>query len=205
MNNEKKGQSPPTFSTGEKRDLLLEYEKLQAKKLARMVFDKPKPPLWMILIPVFFVFFAWKLKEYKNGIQSFAQDWMISRERCLDAAYDAITGDKEPQLSTIVTAAKEVPPEAIPLYRDWMEVLAKYYCHLLNATGNDMSTLVRSHFHTKSNYLLTQKQINKVEHAYHKALLPSLKGDRENLEEIVSRIFTSTHDLQREQADAIFR
>ena len=44
-------------SLSEKHDLILANEKLLAQKVAADVIDKPQLALWMIVIPVFFVFY----------------------------------------------------------------------------------------------------------------------------------------------------
>jgi hypothetical protein len=192
------------LSTAEKRDLLIEYERHQTMRLARKVFSKPKPPLWMILMPVFFVFFAFKMKEYKNDMKSFADNWMLTRERCLDMAYDAVVESSEPPLESIVAKVHDLPSEVMPHYRAWIEILTDYYRQLLAAEGADMQELVRSVFRSRSSYLLTQKQISSVEHVYHQALLPSLQGNKDDLAATVARIHETSATLQREQADLIF-
>lgn len=192
------------MSTADKRDLLLTYERQQAKRLARMIIDRPKPPLWMIFVPVFFVFFAWKMKEYKNSIASFAANWMITRERCLDAACTAIEAGAEPRLEPIVTAATEIPASAVAPYREWISLLTGYYCRLLEGQGDSARELIGNHCRNRSNYLLTLRQISSSEQVYHQALLPSMPGDASDLQATIEKISASVATLQREQADAIF-
>ena len=50
-------------SAAKKQEQILAREEALANRLALAVLDKPTPPIWMILIPVFFVFYAWKLKQ----------------------------------------------------------------------------------------------------------------------------------------------
>lgn len=191
-------------NTADKRDRLLEYERQQARRLAGKVIDKPRPPVWMILIPVFFVFFAWKMREYKNGLRNFATHWMITRERCLDAAYDAVVAGKDPEVEKVVAAAKEIPPKVLPHYREWITILTHHYCLLLAADGGTVRELVRNRFRSKSTYLLTIKQINTIEHTYHKALLPTMPGEGEDLSATVAKIRECVTEQQREQVEEIF-
>jgi len=193
-----------TLSIDEKRDLIVEYEELQAKQLARKIIDKPKPPLWMILIPVFFVFFAWKMKEYKNGITTFSQNWMITRKRCIDAARTAAENNTEPDIKAIAENAMELPKDVLPDYTAWITLLTGHYLQLLTTDGKDIEGLLRKHFNNKSSYLLTLKQISKAENSYHRALMPAMPGDQEDLAVTIDKINKWSLQLQQEQAELLF-
>lgn len=192
------------LTTTEKSGLLIDYETQQAKKLARKIIDKPKPPLWMILIPVFFVFFAWKMKDYKNGIIAFCKNWMITREMCIEAARSAVENNAEPQIAEIVSKAGELPPEAIDDYSKWVTLLTGYYVQLLSTDGNSIDELIRKHFHTRSSYMLTLKQINSIENRYHRTLMPFMPGDQDDLAATIEKINSWSMQLQKDWADQLF-
>lgn len=192
------------LTTLEKSGLLIDYEAEQAKKLARKVIDKPKPPLWMILIPVFFVFFAYKMKEYKNGISDFCKNWMITREMCIEAACLAVENKSEPQTAEIVSRAGDLPAEAIDDYSKWVSLLTGYYIQLLSADGTSVEELMRRHFHNKSSYLLTIKQINRMENSYHRTLMPFMPGDQEDLAVTIEKINNWSLQLQKDRAELLF-
>lgn len=191
--------------TADKRDYILDHERLQAKKLARKVIDKPKPPLWMIFVPVFFVFFAWKMKEYKNSLEDFTNSWTTTRERCLDAAYLAVGEKTELDLETLVRAAtREMPDKVIEVYRKWITPLSEHYRLLLEADGGNIRELVHHRFNSKAMYLLELKGISKLESGYHQALLPTLEGDQKHLSKTIAKIVQCAAELQREQAELLF-
>ena len=54
-----------TDTLARKKQIILDHEKQLAQNLALGVLDKPKPPLWMIFVPIFFVFFAQKMKHVR--------------------------------------------------------------------------------------------------------------------------------------------
>jgi len=55
----------------EKYSSILENEKDLTSYVAGRVIEKPQPALWMIVIPVFFVFFFFQFKRYKDGLKNF--------------------------------------------------------------------------------------------------------------------------------------
>ncbi len=193
-----------TLSTAEKSGLLVDYEQQQARKLALKVIDKPKPPLWMVLIPVFFVFFAWKMKEYKNGISTFCKNWMITREMCIDAARTAVENNSGPDVAEIISKVNDLPPEAVNDYTEWITMLTGYYIQLLSTDGNSIDDLMRKHFNSKSSYLLTLKQISKIENNYHQTLMPFMPGDQEDIAATIEKISSWSLQLQKDQADLLF-
>ncbi|WP_028581183.1 NF038143 family protein [Desulfogranum japonicum] len=193
----------PTIA--EKRDLLFTHEQMLANQLARQVIDKPKPPLWMILVPVFFVFFAMKMKEYKTGVKNFARNWMITRDLALDAAYDAVDGGGAPQIDALLSEAKELKQEVLPLYRQWVEGLVEHFSQLLDAEGETIEDLIRNHYRTRSNFQLTLRQLSRLEQEYLQALLPTLPGDQNDLQATIYRIKEINTVLQQQSVDAVFK
>ena len=85
----------------DKKRQILNNEEFMARQLARRVIEKPVPAVWMILIPVFFVFYAWKIKQYANGLKDFAEHYLISRRRGLDAAFEAEQSGNLPEIDHI--------------------------------------------------------------------------------------------------------
>ena len=55
--------------TKENSALILAHEEDFAAALARHVIDKPKLSIWMILIPIFFVFYFFQLNKYRDGLR----------------------------------------------------------------------------------------------------------------------------------------
>ena len=82
------------------RDLILKEEKRFAALVSAKVIDKPKLAVWMILIPVFFVFYFWQLTRYSDGRKTFAEEFMITRQRALDQALASVQAGKGPDIET---------------------------------------------------------------------------------------------------------
>jgi len=187
-----------------KKRTILAYEEAMVDRLAREVLEKPVPPIWMILIPVFFVFYAWKLKEYSNGLKTFADQYLVSRRRALETACEAVENNSVPDVGQLVAKAEALPPEVLPLYRDWISMLIDHYRNLLNAQGETVEEMIRSHYRTKSNYLIVANRLSSAEKRFNSALVPKVEGDQEDVHFIADRMQRSLTALSREEVEKIF-
>jgi len=78
----------------EKSTIILEEEEKFALILASQVINKPQLSLWMILIPIFFVFYFTNLSKYKNGCRQFADNYLIDKKRALNEAIAVVEGGR---------------------------------------------------------------------------------------------------------------
>jgi hypothetical protein len=187
-----------------KRDLILGHEHAMAQRLAAKVLDKPKPPMWMIFIPVFFVFFAQKMGQYKKGLRNFVDNYQKPRRLALDTAMDLLaTGAAfDPQAPVPMLAG--VPESARPLFLQWLEIMVEHYRLLLAAQGDSHTILVRGAYRTKADYLLFLNCLHRAENAFNLALLPGMQGDVQDLRAVIDRIDTWGMELCRQDAGTIF-
>lgn len=193
-----------TLSIHEKKNEILTHEGAIARRLARRVFDKPIPPVWMILIPIFFVFHAWKIKQYGNGLKDFAENYMILRRQILDAAFESQHGSDVPVIDKLKQTIDSIPPKARDCFTELTTILADHFTSLLTARGNNYQALVREHYRNKTNYLLFCNQLNKVENSYNLALLPQIEGDNQDLVHVIKKMELGISELRKLQADEIF-
>ena len=186
-----------------KKRLILDHETRMARELALLVFDKPKPHLWMILLPIFFVFFAQKMKQYTKGLEDFTGNYMTSRRRALDAAFEAEGAGTPVDWNELLEGAR-IPDEARPLYTEWMGHLIDHYRLLLSSSGSTLAELVRAGYASKTNYLLFCNCLHKAENAFAQALLPAMQGDDGDLRHIIAKMQAAADDLGRRDADTFF-
>ena len=185
------------------RELILTNERAIARQVAGKVIDKPQLAMWMILIPVFFVFYFFQLKRYKNGLQDFSENFLITRQRTLDAVWEATTSKTNADLESVVELS-DIPAGVKDQYRVWVEQLADNYLLLIQASGGTYDELVKAAYKKKSNYLLGLKNLNRVEADFNQALAPHLPGDQESIESVIKSMQSSVKDLRRNQAEEIF-
>lgn len=195
----------PMTTTAQKKQLILEYEKKFAHKLAAFVLDKPKPPLWMIFVPVFFVFFAQKMKQYSSGLEEFVQNYTKPRRLALDAAMGSQETGAPIDTAGLLERAGAIPEQSRPLFQDWMAALTDHYRTLFEAPGGTPEALIRSGYRSKTDYLLQCNVLNKAENAFTESLMPRIEGDGQDIRNVVERMKVAVVDLRRQEADAIFR
>jgi hypothetical protein len=191
-------------NTHQKKQYILDHESALAHQLAGLVLDKPKPPIWMIFVPVFFVFFVQKMNQYKNGLKDFVENYLKSRRRALEAALEAEETGIPTDIKALTESMENVPVQARPLYAEWMAVLVDHYRQLLSSQGNSHAALVRSGYRNKTNFLLFCNSLNKAEKAYSMALLPELDGDNKDIAHVIEKIDVCVTDIRRRDADNIF-
>lgn len=188
----------------QKKQQILDHESQLARQLALQVLEKPKPPIWMIFVPIFFVFFIQKMNQYKSGLTEFVDNYIRSRRHALEAALEAEETGKPANVPGLVEKVGNIPEQAKPFFAEWMAVLVDHYRLLLTSQGNSHSTLVRAGYHNKTNYLLFCNCLNKAENAYSMALLPEMDGDNQDLHHVIKKIDACVTNLRRQDADAIF-
>ncbi len=185
------------------RDLILTHERRFAGHVAGEVVDKPVLARWMILIPVFFVFYFYQLKRYKSGLKDFSENFLLTRERTLDAVWEASTTKTSADLDRVVELS-DIPPEALDHYRVWVELLADHYHSLIQASGGSYDELVKTAYKKKSNYLKRLEHLNQVEADLNTALAPLLPGDEETIETVIKSIQDSVKRLRQSQSKEFF-
>jgi hypothetical protein len=188
----------------QKKQIILDYERQFARNLAVRVLDKPKPPLWMIFVPVFFVFFAQKMKRYSSGVEDFVQNYVKPRNLALDAVLDAQDAGTDVDAPGILAKAGAIPERSRPLFLDWMNALTDHYRTLFDARGDTPQALVRSGYRSKTDYLLQCNVLNRAESAFAESLMPGIDGDDRDIRSIVEKMNSCVTDLRRQEADTFF-
>lgn len=189
----------------QKKQILLDYERQFARNLAVRVLDKPKPPLWMIFVPVFFVFFAQKMKRYSSGTEDFVQNYVKPRDLALNAVLDAQEAGTAVDTPGLLVKAGAIPEGSRPLFLDWMNALTDHYRTLLEARGDTPQALIRSGYRSKTDYLLQCNILNRAENAFTESLMPGIEGDDGDIRSIVEKMNAHSTDLRRQEADTFFR
>jgi hypothetical protein len=187
----------------QRKEWILAGERQLARVVAAHVIEKPELSIWMILIPIIFVHFFYRLKKVANGRKEFAFNFMLTRQRTLEAAFDGLKTGKAAnpnQLCRISSAPKGTYQE----YSAWVEVLLQHYDKLLLAQGNSVEDLIRSVYQTRSNYLLFLNQLHRVEKHFNTALMPHLDASLTDVTTIVKTMERQSEAYRREQAGRIF-
>jgi hypothetical protein len=192
------------MSTEEKKRHIFEHEKKMARQLALKVLDKPEPPFWASFIPMIFVFYAQKLKQYSQGLDDFVDNYLVSRRHAMEAAAAARDEDSGTDERQLLKIAGDMPPPAKPLYIKWVTLLVNHYKRLLGSDGDSHNDLVRDGYKSRDDYLSCCACLNDAECAFNMALLPDVDGDSEDVLVVVQRMNAGIVDLRHQQAAEIF-
>jgi len=189
-----------TTLSNARKQAILSYETTMAQRLAKDVLDKPKPPLWMIFVPIFFVFFAQKMREYSGNLEDFVENYLKVRIMALDEAM----ADSPEAEQRLLEKAGGVPQHAQPLFLAWVSILVDHYKALLAARGETHESLVRTAYRNKTEYLLFCNALNKAENAFNIALLPDIHEEAQAVRQVIDKMHASVTELRRHSADLIF-
>jgi hypothetical protein len=188
----------------EKRRHIFNHETKMARQLALMVLEKPEPPFWASFIPMVFVFYAQKLKQYSTGLDDFVDNYLSSRRHAIESATMLRNMNSEVDMDQLLERAGDMPPPARPLYADWMKQLISHYRRLLTSQGDSHAELVRAGYQSKTNYLLFCQGLNTAECALNMALLPGIEGDAQDILHIVQKMNAGIVELRRQDAEMSF-
>ena len=185
-----------------KKELILQRELAFANAVGAAVFEKPKVSFWMVLVPLLFLYFIYRMQRYKSGRMKFDEEFMTTRRRAMNLAFEAVETGTRPDIDRIaresgLTEALEKP------YASWLKVLVDFYMDLLTANGDSFESLVRSAYRNRTNYLLTLNRLSTVEKEFYAAVKPQLAAT-EGAAAVIATIETQSHQLRRDLAENIF-
>ena len=183
--------------------MVLEKERLFAQAVSAVVIDKPTLSLWMILIPVIFVHFFYRLNRYSQGRKDFVKHFILTKERALDETVAALESARKPDANKLAQAAN-IPEGTSKTYRAWMKVLLDHYRDLLVCEADTYENMVRAVYKNRTNYLLFLNSLSEAEKAFDRELKPHLEAETSGINSIVNKIESCSTELRRQEASKIF-
>jgi hypothetical protein len=185
-----------------KQELILEQERAFANALGAAVFDKPRISYWMVLIPILFLYFVYRMQKFKTGRIQFDQDFMVTRQRAMNLAVDALETGRPPDIDALardsgLRDALEKP------YAAWLKALVEHYTDLLSAAGDSYDALVRSAYRSRTDCLLALNRLGTVEKDFYAALKSQMSAT-EGAADIITTLEEQSRQLRRELAERVF-
>ena len=190
-------------SVDEKREWILENEYQLAGRLSREIIHRPELNVWMIVIPVIFVYFFFQLNRSVSAKKEFVQNFVLTRKNVLNEACVLSEDGAKPDFEKMVKY-EMVPDCAVEAYKTWANVLFDHYQKLLNEKGDSYAGLIRGRYENRSRYLLILDKISKAENKFYMALRKDLDGSVKNTGDVITAMGKSLPLLRREEADGIF-
>lgn len=192
-----------TRSLAEKKDLILAHEEQFAFALAREMVEGPKLSIWMVLIPIIFLHYFHRYRKAKEGRTDFARNYLITRKRALEESIVLVEAGKRPKVDEILRDSS-LPKEAGAPFKTLFSLLLEHYADLLRSDGSDMTSLIRSAYRRRANYLLFLNRLNQAEKDLHAMLRPHLGASMGDVGDVIKRMERISERLRRESAEHIF-
>lgn len=154
-----------------KKELILEYEKIFINRMSRELFAKPKLNVWMILMPIIFIFFFQQFSRYRKGKTDYQKNTLITPKRALGEAYYAVEENKKPDLDELMDIS-DLPTAAHVPYRNLLKILVQHYIDLLNSKGKTYKEMIRNTYPDEKAY---DKHVNELASAWKALNLKAMK------------------------------
>lgn len=190
-------------STQEKQQAILESERRFANAVSAAVIDKPKLSIWMILIPVIFVHYFYRLKKYAEGRKDFARNFLLTRKRALEEAAAAVDAKRPPDTGPLVRMSS-IPEGTSKAYIRWLNVLLDHFVDLLKSDGDSYEALVKAVYKNRTNYLLYLNTLGDVEKGFNRELKPHINAETPDANGIIQSIERCCIEIRRAEAERIF-
>jgi hypothetical protein len=184
------------------RDLILQEERSLARAVAVSAVEKPKTSFWLVVIPILFLYYAYLIQKYKKSLVRFVDEFMITRNRAMDLAWDVVTAGGKAEIEKSEWIATLHSDLQRP-YSLWLVALTEYYAVLLQGEGASFTDLVRGRYRNRCEYLLALNRLSSVEREFYAALKPQMEA-MDGAAEIIAVIEKASRALRREMAERIF-
>jgi len=187
----------------QKKEWILLQERRLATFVAGHVIEKPELSVWMILIPIIFLHFFYRLNKVANGRKEFVHNFLITRQRALEAALEGLETGQTPDPDQLCRMSSS-PEATYREYAAWLRVLLQHYEKLLQAEGDSVDELIRSVYQTRADYLLFLHQLHRAERQFDAALTPHLDASLTDVTTIIKTMEHQSDVYRRQQAEEIF-
>lgn len=189
-------------------DLIWNQENQFAYKVAKNILDKPKISVWLILIPILFLYYAHKIQQYKAGVHDFSKAWMRSKILALDSAQEEInTGKKDEEFKqSFVSKDLENSPNVMRV-RDKqvaeVELLKAHYERLLRQQGSSYQAVLKKAYGSSGEYRLFLNKLAEAEEEVQDAVLRAYHPSPE-AQAVTKKMQKVAHALREEEIKAFF-
>lgn len=193
----------------ERHALLWQREQVVGYALAKELVTKPQVTVWMIMLPLLFLFFIQDLKKYKAGIRGFADGFLKNKKIALDLALKAIQEDASLD-RTLADFASESRPED-PVYADLLDIqmreiacLANHYQRLMQGSGRSYEALVQQTYGSAAKYHQFLDKLFSLEDAVLQAAF-DIQPPEGEAQTLAGQMQIAARRIRREAAEKMFQ
>lgn len=190
-------------------DLIWNQENQFACSVARQVLQKPGISVWLVLIPILFLYYAHKIQQYKAAVQDFSKGLMRSKILALDSAKKEIDSGKKNQDYNDVFHSRDLEdsPNAMRV-RDKqiteVELLKSHYQKLLCQHEASYQALVKKAYKTGGEYRMFLNNLARAEEEVHDAVLCAYHPGKE-ARDVTKKMQQIAFALREEEVKIFFK
>ncbi len=190
-----------------KYEVLYAHEEAFSYRLAQAVVRKPETSAWMILLPVLFVHHIFKINQYKEGVRSFARNFLSPKQKALDKAYDQVLAGKKLEYALEDYFPGHVLQEQDrPLAEKQVQVIRvmeDHYRTVMQVPGESLEELVKNAYRSSERYRKFLKRLEEAEQELNKYLTKKVHTSEES-RTVVKQIEKQCAELREEEIGLIF-
>lgn len=187
----------------EKAEIIRREERRTADKIAQEVLDKPNLSVWMILIPIVFLYYIYAFNRFSSGKKEFVEGFVKTRKLILEKALNFVENKEKTDFRKLAKEER-VPDKAVDAYVSWSKVLFDHYTTLLSAEGASYSEMNRSGYTSKEQYESVLEKIIDKEVLFFKALRKEVKASGDAVGEVIKKMETAVANIRRSQVRLVF-
>ena len=193
----------------EKYDIILAHERQFAYRLAKDVVKKPEVSVWMILLPVLFVHHMMKISQYKQGIHTFANNILSTKQKALDKARTDVESGKIvnyspedyfPHVPLNSAQDMELAEKQIKALR----LMEEHYRGMLEQPGVALEELVRGVYGSSGAYRYYLNKLTKAEDEINRHLRENIHTSEE-ARSVIRRIEERIAAMREEELRFFFQ
>jgi hypothetical protein len=188
--------------------MIWQQERILAYDLAKVLIHKPGVTVWMIMLPLLFLFFMQDLKNYKAAMQKFTEGFLKNKQIALDLALNGVREGAALDSAPAQSAAgfRSDPADQNEIHekqRQEIACLMDHYRRLLTAKGKTYEELIKNAYPSASAYRLFLDTLFDLENAVMQTALRSnpTDGDAHELGQLMQN---ATRQLRRREFERIF-
>jgi hypothetical protein len=190
----------------EKYEIIRQHDERFAFELAKQIMDKPKASVWIIFLPLLFVFHVQRLQKYKESIQGFVKHYLHTKMLALDAALKENRGEETMEEDREAESGVQAHDKSQAIrekqYRE-LDLLKEHYLRLLENPGKSYPELLRNAYGTSGEYRLFLNRLIKSEEEVNRAVLDVNQPDGE-AQDVVERMQRHSEELREMEIAKIF-
>jgi hypothetical protein len=189
--------------------VILDREQRFAKSVAFESIDRPELTAWLIIAPLYIIYWLYRARKYKVSIESFQQHFLVNKKWALEAAYEmADQGTPARELLQRFQSQAGHLADNLELQQSVqreLSTLLQHYYRLLKATGNDYAQLIRNAYPCQADFQEFVDRLLQAEQEESQAALEGMQGvDQESAAEVSSRMEAALCRLRNNEVQRIF-